>query len=166
MLSEDMWEIVQQFSLCRCCFSDRPSVLVYVHVITIKSAWATDSQYDLATTVRYNNSDSWLWCRHHTFCSILQSHWWVTYAPCLQSQLCMFVAQLCHSPGYKVFKGQVLNSTNLSELIEGLRSNSLLHYSHVLTGNMHVIFSSYPDDQSYTLFFFQVEVCVVLLAVT
>ena len=36
--------------------------------------------------------------------------------------------------GYEEFKGQVLDSTDLSSLIEGLRANDLLHYSHMLTG--------------------------------
>lgn len=37
-------------------------------------------------------------------------------------------------PGYGVFKGQVLNATDLQELYSGLKDNELLKYSHVLTG--------------------------------
>ena len=37
--------------------------------------------------------------------------------------------------GYKSFKGQVLDSTDLSDIIGGLRENGLLvNYSHILTG--------------------------------
>lgn len=39
----------------------------------------------------------------------------------------------CHT-GYEEFKGQVLDSSDLSSLIEGLRNNGLLRYSHMLTG--------------------------------
>ncbi len=37
-----------------------------------------------------------------------------------------------------MFKGQVLDSANLAEIIDGLRSNNLLHYSHLLTGEYEV----------------------------
>ena len=40
---------------------------------------------------------------------------------------------ISHS-GYREFKGQVLNSSDLASLVGGLRSNNLLHYSHMLTG--------------------------------
>ena len=36
---------------------------------------------------------------------------------------------------YKHFKGQVLGSEELDELLTGLRSNGLLKYSYILTGN-------------------------------
>ena len=39
-----------------------------------------------------------------------------------------------YSSGYREFKGQVLTSDDLQELIAGLRTNDLLQYSHVLTG--------------------------------
>ena len=35
---------------------------------------------------------------------------------------------------YREYRGQVLTSDNLQELISGLRNNDLLHYSHLLTG--------------------------------
>ena len=38
-------------------------------------------------------------------------------------------------PGYSSFRGQVLNSTDLADIIGGLRDNNLLgNYSHILTG--------------------------------
>ncbi len=37
--------------------------------------------------------------------------------------------------GYKQFKGQVLHSKELEDIISGLRVNDLLHYSHILTGS-------------------------------
>ena len=36
---------------------------------------------------------------------------------------------------YKRFKGQVLGSEKLDDLLTGLRSNGLLKYSYILTGN-------------------------------
>lgn len=36
--------------------------------------------------------------------------------------------------GYAHCKGQVLNSDDLRDLIDGLRQNNLLNYSHILTG--------------------------------
>ncbi|CAI8017782.1 Pyridoxal kinase, partial [Geodia barretti] len=41
---------------------------------------------------------------------------------------------LRNSAGYKEYRGQVLDSDNLDALITGLRSNSLLKYTHILTG--------------------------------
>lgn len=41
---------------------------------------------------------------------------------------------MCVCVEYKVAKGQVLNSADLKDIIDGLRSNNLLNYSHVLTG--------------------------------
>ena len=35
---------------------------------------------------------------------------------------------------YKHFKGQVLGSKELDDLLTGLRSNGLLKYSYILTG--------------------------------
>ena len=35
---------------------------------------------------------------------------------------------------YKHFKGQVLGSEELDDLLTGLRSNRLLKYSYILTG--------------------------------
>ena len=35
---------------------------------------------------------------------------------------------------YGHFRGQVLNDGDLSDLVSGLRTNHLLHFSHVLTG--------------------------------
>ena len=46
----------------------------------------------------------------------------------------IYIILLIHHSGYKEFKGQVLNSSDLSSLVGGLRSNNLLHYSHMLTG--------------------------------
>ncbi|XP_050426047.1 pyridoxal kinase-like isoform X1 [Adelges cooleyi] len=42
--------------------------------------------------------------------------------------------QLSNHTGYKTFHGQVLNETNLMELIAGLVENDLHYYSHLLTG--------------------------------
>lgn len=39
--------------------------------------------------------------------------------------------------GYPTFKGQVLNGEQLWELIQGLESNDLLYYTHLLTGIIH-----------------------------
>ena len=36
---------------------------------------------------------------------------------------------------YKYFKGQVLGSEELDDFLTGLRSNGLLKYSYILTGN-------------------------------
>ena len=36
--------------------------------------------------------------------------------------------------GYSNYRGQVLNSDDLDTLVTGLRSNSLLKYTHILTG--------------------------------
>ena len=36
---------------------------------------------------------------------------------------------------YKHFKGQVLGSEELDDLLTGLSSNGLLKYSYILTGN-------------------------------
>lgn len=38
------------------------------------------------------------------------------------------------SIGYTHCKGQVLNSEDLQDLVDGLRQNGLLNYSHILTG--------------------------------
>ncbi|KAF3445251.1 hypothetical protein FNV43_RR14945 [Rhamnella rubrinervis] len=42
--------------------------------------------------------------------------------------------QFSNHTGYPTFKGQVLNGQELWELIEGLKANDLLHYTHLLTG--------------------------------
>lgn len=42
--------------------------------------------------------------------------------------------QFSNHTQYKNFKGQRLNSDELAELFDGLRLNSLLDYSHLLTG--------------------------------
>jgi pyridoxine kinase len=42
--------------------------------------------------------------------------------------------QFSNHTGYSSCKGQVLNSDDLQLLIDGLRSNSLLKHSHILTG--------------------------------
>ena len=42
--------------------------------------------------------------------------------------------QFSNHTQYEHFKGQRLNSDELSELFEGLRLNSLLDYTHLLTG--------------------------------
>jgi hypothetical protein len=39
-----------------------------------------------------------------------------------------------HFLGYKHWKGQVLNSEQLWELFDGLKSNNIHHYTHLLTG--------------------------------
>ena len=46
------------------------------------------------------------------------------------------------SLAYKHFKGQVLGSQELDDLLTGLRSNRLLKYSYILTGT-HVLLSCY-----------------------
>ncbi|XP_005092142.1 pyridoxal kinase [Aplysia californica] len=42
--------------------------------------------------------------------------------------------QFSNHTGYGKWKGQVLNAQEASDLFEGLRTNGLLNYSHVLTG--------------------------------
>lgn len=42
--------------------------------------------------------------------------------------------QLCCHTGYKCFKGQVLQSTELKDLFDGLKQNDIHFYSHLLTG--------------------------------
>nr|CAG4641014.1 EOG090X09AY [Eulimnadia texana] len=42
--------------------------------------------------------------------------------------------QFSNHTGYGSWKGTVLNSTDLADLMDGLRGNDLLHYSHILTG--------------------------------
>ncbi|KAG8193227.1 hypothetical protein JTE90_005574 [Oedothorax gibbosus] len=42
--------------------------------------------------------------------------------------------QLCNHTGYKHIKGQILKSEELEELYNGLKTNGLLKYTHVLTG--------------------------------
>ncbi|XP_022171107.1 pyridoxal kinase [Myzus persicae] len=42
--------------------------------------------------------------------------------------------QLSNHTGYKTYYGQILNESNLSELINGLVENELHNYSHLLTG--------------------------------
>ncbi|XP_058799862.1 pyridoxal kinase [Phymastichus coffea] len=42
--------------------------------------------------------------------------------------------QLSNHTGYKVFKGQVLNEEDLSQLVDGLAENDLDDYTHLLTG--------------------------------
>ena len=46
----------------------------------------------------------------------------------------VFVLLWVSLAGYAHCKGQVLNSDNLQDLIDGLRQNGLLNYSHILTG--------------------------------
>ena len=41
---------------------------------------------------------------------------------------------LFYSIGYDHWKGQVLNSSELKELYEGLKLNKINHYTHLLTG--------------------------------
>ena len=42
--------------------------------------------------------------------------------------------QFSNHTQYKCFKGQRLNSDELSDLFDGLRRNDLLNYTHLLTG--------------------------------
>lgn len=42
--------------------------------------------------------------------------------------------QFSNHTQYKCFKGQRLNSDELTELFDGLRQNDLLNYTHLLTG--------------------------------
>ncbi|XP_011498686.1 PREDICTED: pyridoxal kinase [Ceratosolen solmsi marchali] len=42
--------------------------------------------------------------------------------------------QLSNHTGYKVIKGQVLNSEDLVDLMDGLIENNIDHYTHLLTG--------------------------------
>jgi pyridoxine kinase len=42
--------------------------------------------------------------------------------------------QFSNHTGYPTFRGQVLNGSQLWDLIEGLAENDLLHYTHLLTG--------------------------------
>ena len=52
--------------------------------------------------------------------------------PFLINEMVYVVMLLCIE--YREYRGQVLTSDNLQELISGLRNNDLLHYSHLLTG--------------------------------
>lgn len=61
--------------------------------------------------------------------------------------------------GYKVFKGQVLNSEDLECLYDGLKQNGLYHFSHVLTGSTCI--SPYLNVQeTYMLRYFNINMCV------
>lgn len=42
--------------------------------------------------------------------------------------------QFSNQTGYKSFRGQRLDSADLSEIFLGLKENELLNYTHVLTG--------------------------------
>lgn len=42
--------------------------------------------------------------------------------------------QFSNHTGYGIFKGQVISEQDFDELVEGLRLNNLLEYTHVLTG--------------------------------
>ena len=56
---------------------------------------------------------------------------------CVRACVCVCVSTpACPlSTGYKQFKGQVLNSKDLQEIVSGLRENNLLrNYTHLLTG--------------------------------
>lgn len=44
--------------------------------------------------------------------------------------------QFSNHTQYSHFKGQRLNSNELGDLIDGLRLNSLLNYTHLLTGRV------------------------------
>ena len=44
------------------------------------------------------------------------------------------VVYCCPLLGYEQFKGQVLEAAELDVLIDGLHSNDLLRYTHILTG--------------------------------
>jgi pyridoxine kinase len=42
--------------------------------------------------------------------------------------------QFSNHTGYKIFKGEKLTGDQLGELLNGLESNNLLNYTHLLTG--------------------------------
>ena len=42
--------------------------------------------------------------------------------------------QFSNHTGYPIFKGHIMDGSGLLEIIDGLESNNLLHYSHLLTG--------------------------------
>jgi pyridoxine kinase len=42
--------------------------------------------------------------------------------------------QLSNHTAYSAFKGQVLTGEDMSKIVDGLRTNGLLSYSHILTG--------------------------------
>lgn len=48
--------------------------------------------------------------------------------------------QFSNHTQYQCFKGQCLNADQLEELLEGLRQNDLLEYSHLLTGKNIIFF--------------------------
>ena len=71
-------------------------------------------------------------CRCNKLGSVLQSYWYIPYN---NPHLTTYTSELLrNSAGYKEYRGQVLDSDNLDALITGLRSNSLLKYTHILTG--------------------------------
>ena len=51
---------------------------------------------------------------------------------CIFCRVCFLMLSLA----YKYFKGQVLGSQELDDLLTGLRSNRLLKYSYILTGKL------------------------------
>jgi len=58
--------------------------------------------------------------------------------------------QFSNHTEYREYRGQVLTSDDLQDLISGLRNNDLLHYSHLLTGKIN----KNVDDQSSSMFQF------------
>lgn len=98
---------------------DRQRLLIIKHLIYV--SWVNSAHFvkvlgydvDVINSVQFSNHTGRrglvTWC-----------------GSCIQMKLC--------SLGYKEFKGQVLNSSDLSCLVSGLGANSLLHYSHMLTG--------------------------------
>jgi pyridoxine kinase len=50
--------------------------------------------------------------------------------------------QFSNHTGYPVFKGQIMSGEQLWELIEGLESNDLIQYTHLLTGMSVLCFNS------------------------
>lgn len=56
--------------------------------------------------------------------------------------------QFSNHTQYKIFKGQRLNSNELSDLFDGLRENNLLNYTHLLTGIDKMQSSSFVPSAS------------------
>ena len=48
--------------------------------------------------------------------------------------MCGYVTVAASATDYVGFKGQVLGAEDLDALVTGLRSNNLLKYTHLLTG--------------------------------
>ncbi|XP_061948363.1 pyridoxal kinase isoform X1 [Populus nigra] len=69
--------------------------------------------------------------------------------------------QFSNHTGYPTFKGQVLNGQQLWELMEGLKANDLLYYTHLLTGmpNKLLCYFIYLINEKILLLFIWISSC-------